>query len=236
MSEEFTVSAFMPALPLAVYLAWLEGGKHSEMTGAEAHGEPVAGTPFDAWDGYIHGTNVELEPGRRIVQRWRTAEFPGDAPDSLIEVTLAPEGNGTRLNLKHTGIPDGQARLYEQGWHDHYFRPMQEYFIHAGVSGVPAGARVTEVIRKVQAGEAAPLPSHGDEATEAPAVSEAAPSSHGIAQAEPATVSTGGFELAEEEEGDDFDTSVSETSQTGSEDWWKHLKPPTGTVQAGSPG
>ena len=175
MSDEFTVSAFIPALPLAVYLAWLDGTKHSEMTGAEAHCEPAPGAAFDAWDGYIRGTNVELEPGRRIVQRWRTAEFPGDAPDSLVEIALAPEGNGTRLTLIHTNIPQGQGHLYQEGWQDHYFRPMQEYFVHAGIGGVPHGARVTEVIRKVQSGEAAPLPSHGDQAQTEPAVSEAAP-------------------------------------------------------------
>ena len=179
MSDEFTASAFIPAMPMAVYLAWLDGVKHAEMTGADAHCEPLMNTPFDAWDGYIHGMNLHLDPGRHIVQSWRTAEFPSDAPDSRVEVSLQPEGNGTRLTLRHTGIPEGQAELYERGWHDHYFRPMQEYFIHAGISGVPLGARVTEVIRKVQSGEAAPSQSHADQSRPSD-FADSSPSEHHI--------------------------------------------------------
>jgi hypothetical protein len=35
---------------------------------------------------------------------------------------------GTRITFRHTDIPEGQSARYEQGWIDHYFRPMKEYF------------------------------------------------------------------------------------------------------------
>ena len=38
-----------------------------------------------AWDGYISGRNVELIPGERIVQTWRTSEFGVSDPDSNLE-------------------------------------------------------------------------------------------------------------------------------------------------------
>ena len=50
------------------------------------------------------------------------------APDSKIELLLEPEGEGTKLTLIHTEIPDGQADSYEGGWEDSYFRPMRQYF------------------------------------------------------------------------------------------------------------
>ena len=149
MSESFTISAFIPATPLQVYAAWLDGDQHTEMTGGESHGEPVVGSAFDAWDGYIHGMNLELEPARRIVQSWRSAEFPDDAPDSRLELLLENEGDGTRVTLRHWDIPPGQAANYEKGWHEHYFTPMREYFIRRGLTRVmsadqaqPAGASV----------------------------------------------------------------------------------------------
>ena len=41
---------------------------------------------------------------------------------------LESRGETTRLTLRHTHIPDGQAQQYEEGWRDYYFQPMLEYF------------------------------------------------------------------------------------------------------------
>ena len=60
------------------------------MTGAKAKASKKVGAAFSAWDGYIVGKNVELVPGKRIVQSWRTSEFGPNDPDSTITVTLAP--------------------------------------------------------------------------------------------------------------------------------------------------
>ena len=51
-----------------------------------------------------------------------------DAPDSRLEVSLEPVEAGTRLVLFHSGLPDGTAAEYEQGWRDYYFDPMASYF------------------------------------------------------------------------------------------------------------
>jgi hypothetical protein len=64
------------------------------------------GGNFSAWDGYITGRTLELGPGRRILQAWRTSEFPEDAPDSKVEILLLPVPGGSRLNLIHTEIPE----------------------------------------------------------------------------------------------------------------------------------
>ena len=84
---EFTVSDTIPASPSEVYEAWLSSEGHTGMTGAEANCTAEVGAEFDAWDGYIAGRNIELEPDRRIVQSWRTVQFADSDPDSQIEVT-----------------------------------------------------------------------------------------------------------------------------------------------------
>jgi len=106
---------------------WLDSVSHSAMTGGQAHVNAEIGVPFDAWDDYIRGRNLELEPDRRILQAWRTAEFSPEEEDSILEITLEPEGNGTRLTLKHANLPAHGAK-YEQGWVEAYFEPMQAYF------------------------------------------------------------------------------------------------------------
>ena len=75
-----------------------------------------------------HRPALELDPPRRIVQSWRTTEFPEGSPDSRLEVLLEPDGAGTRLTLVHTEIPDGQGARYEEGWKENYFTPMKAYF------------------------------------------------------------------------------------------------------------
>ncbi len=128
MSESFELSELFPAAPERVYAAWLDSKTHAAMTGSPADIDPRPGAAFSAWDGYISGTTLELDPPGRILQAWRTTEFPEGAPDSLLEVLLTAEGEGTRLTLRHTQIPDGQGEGYRQGWEDFYFQPMQEYF------------------------------------------------------------------------------------------------------------
>ena len=128
MSESFSVSRVLPATPEQVYEAWLDGDQHSEMTGGAATASATVGATFTAWDGYIEGTNVELVEFKRIVQRWRTVEFPVDAPDSLLEITLEPSNGGTLLTLDHSDLPDGQGDSYKTGWVDNYFDPMNEHF------------------------------------------------------------------------------------------------------------
>jgi uncharacterized protein YndB with AHSA1/START domain len=128
MTYAFTLSCTLPASPEAVYAAWLDSGGHTFMTGASAKISKRIGAPYSAWDGYISGKTLELTPGRRIVQSWRTTEFADHDPDSTIVVELAPTKTGTRLTLTHSGVPDGQTDYELSGWKDFYFTPMKAYF------------------------------------------------------------------------------------------------------------
>jgi uncharacterized protein YndB with AHSA1/START domain len=132
MSDSFEISTVLPAPPARVYAAWLSGAEHAAMTGGSAGGsadiDPRVGGAYSAWDGYITGTTLELEPDRRIVQAWRTVEFPADSPDSRLEIVLDPVDGGTRITLKHSDIPAGEGMGYETGWVENYFEPMQAYF------------------------------------------------------------------------------------------------------------
>lgn len=127
MPIKFVVTSLIPATPIEIYNAWLSSGGHTAMTGSPASITARVGDEFEAWDGYIHGKNLELEPGKRIVQTWRTTEFSADEPDSRIEITLEPIGKQTKLSLRHTGLPP-HGRQYERGWFEAYFEPMKEYF------------------------------------------------------------------------------------------------------------
>ncbi len=98
------------------------------MTGSAAKVDGKAGGKFSAWDGYIFGTTLELTPNERILQAWRTSEFPEGVPDSRVEILFEEAAGGTKVTLAHTKMPEDQVEDYRQGWEDFYFKPMREYF------------------------------------------------------------------------------------------------------------
>jgi len=122
LSETFNTNAS------EIYKAWLSGEGHSAITGSPANVDGKIGGKFTAWDGYIFGSTLELTPHQRIVQAWRTSEFPDDAPDSHLEVLFEETEGGTKVTLTHSDMPEDQVESYRQGWEDFYFKPMREYF------------------------------------------------------------------------------------------------------------
>ena len=128
MAEYIELSTVLPASAEDIYHAWMNSEQHSLMTGGTAQIDPQRDGDFTAWNGYIKGKTINLEPYRRIVQQWRTTEFPEKSEDSLLEIILEEEIDGTHITLIHSEIPDGQGKMYKDGWRKHYFNPMRDYF------------------------------------------------------------------------------------------------------------
>jgi activator of HSP90 ATPase len=132
MPFDFSVSDVIPASPQAIYEAWLSSDGHEKITGGKpAQMSTEQGGAFTAWNGYITGRNLKLEPPRRIVQSWRTTKFSAADPDSEIEVLLEPAPGGTRITVRHSNVPDGHTSYRDGGWQRSYFEPMKQYFKRA---------------------------------------------------------------------------------------------------------
>ena len=135
-TDSLKVSGVVPAGPEAVYKAWLNNTEHGKMTETPAARiTPRVGGKFAAGGGYMRGTTLALDPPKKIVQSWRTTEFPEDAPDSRLEVTLEKAKGGTKITIVQTVIPAGQGASYRQGWIDYYFTPMKRNFGARGEKG-----------------------------------------------------------------------------------------------------
>ncbi len=145
MLDAIQLSTVIPASPEQVYRAWLDPGEHTAFTGGSATCEPWIGGRYTAWGGYIEGKTLALEPGRRIVQSWRTSDFPPGSGDSRLELVLEKATTGTCLVLNHSDIPAGQGAMYREGWQEHYLGPMLRYFSSAEPHPVVSnGAGATE--------------------------------------------------------------------------------------------
>jgi uncharacterized protein YndB with AHSA1/START domain len=122
--ESLDLVTILPVSPERVYQVWIDPDAHARFTGGAATGEPRVGGRFTAWDGYIEGTYLVLEPPSRIVMRWRTSEFPEGEGDSQLEIRFVERDGRTELRLLHTEIPEGQGARYESGWDEFYFEPL----------------------------------------------------------------------------------------------------------------
>jgi uncharacterized protein YndB with AHSA1/START domain len=129
MTDSLHLETSIPAATAQqVYEAWMDSRKHAEFTSDQADIQPEVGGSFTIGGGYITGQNLELDPYRRIVQAWRTTEFPDNAPDSWLEVILEEIPNGCNLVLNQKKLPEDQVESYRSGWQDYYFEPLQNYF------------------------------------------------------------------------------------------------------------
>ena len=123
--------------PATVYDLLADSRKHSAITGRRAVISRKIGGTFSIGDGNVEsdvtGINVDLVPGRRIVQAWRHRRFP-EGIFSMAAVTLEPTPDGgTELVLVHRGVPKELIPETEQAWRDQYWQRMKAYLDRRGV-------------------------------------------------------------------------------------------------------
>lgn len=120
----------IPATPAKVYEAWTQAEGMSRWM-APADDFTVKVHRADARVGgeyrvemlnpeggrhVVHGSFLELIPGKRLVLTWEWETNPA-AGNSQVTVDLAPEGEGTHLTLTHDRFPDAETRDHHaQGW------------------------------------------------------------------------------------------------------------------------
>jgi activator of HSP90 ATPase len=125
---KITQTIKLPATPMEVYEAYVDEEKQSEFTGSKATSDSRVGGEFTAWDGYISGKYLELVPGKKIVQEWKSTDFPDGTPPSHFVLVLKEDKVGTELTMIHSGVPEEVAKAIGQGWKDYYWEPMKKYF------------------------------------------------------------------------------------------------------------
>lgn len=118
--QEVTIDAS----PTAVYAVLTNSGDFARMTGGRsADIATEVGGALSMFGGDIRGRIVELVPGKRVVQAWRSQAWP-EGVYSIVRFELTPEGKGTKLILDQAGYPEGTEKMLEGGWHQMYWKPL----------------------------------------------------------------------------------------------------------------
>lgn len=112
------------ARPETVFAFFTDAAKLVRWKGMHATLDPRPGglyrvslSPEDV----IRGEFVEVTPYRRVVFTWGWEGEGRPLPPgaSTVEIDLIPDGDGTRLQLTHRGLPPPAWALHGRGW-DHY--------------------------------------------------------------------------------------------------------------------
>jgi uncharacterized protein YndB with AHSA1/START domain len=114
------------ATPKAIYDALMNEKKHSQFTGERAKVRAKVGAPFSCYDGYITGITLELEPGKLIVQAWRSQNWPAGIW-SIVTFRLARKSGGTQLRFTQIGVPANDYARKNNGWRMHYWQPLKQF-------------------------------------------------------------------------------------------------------------
>jgi activator of HSP90 ATPase len=112
--------------PHEVYEALMDSEKHTAFTGAKAMIGRHVGDSFSVWDDWATGSNVELVPDKKIVQKWRGADWPKNHYSKVI-FELKKIDRGTRLDFTQTDIPDTVYEDIAQGWKEWYWETLTRY-------------------------------------------------------------------------------------------------------------
>lgn len=116
------------AAPEDVYSLLMNAKKHASLTGSTLKMAGYVNGEFEIFGGYVHGYNIELEKGRKIVQAWHfnEDEWP-EEHFSICTFIFEMKDNKTELTFTQTEVPESNYESLVKGWKEYYWDPMKIY-------------------------------------------------------------------------------------------------------------
>lgn len=117
--------------PQIVYALITDAKKLRSITGKATSIDSKVGGRFSCYGGDAIGINVDLLPGKRIVQAWRHKKFPeGIFSMATFNLAVTRDG-GTELTLTHRGVPKELIPQISAEWRDLYWDKMKAYLANS---------------------------------------------------------------------------------------------------------
>jgi len=110
--------------PESVWRALTDPEEIDAWGGGPVEMDAVIGFSFSLWGGDIHGRNLEVVSGKKLVQEWYNGDW---REPSTVTFLLSLEESGTRLELTHEDIPEEEVDDIDSGWDDFYIGPLKDY-------------------------------------------------------------------------------------------------------------
>ena len=127
MARTIQLAASLPAPPDRLFDMYVNPVEHGAFTGAPVSISPTAGSLFQAFDGVLTGTILQVVPKRLIVQSWRSPHWGPEDLDSTLILTFLPEKDGGRIELTQINVVDNDFAGVSHGWEKLYWAPWRAY-------------------------------------------------------------------------------------------------------------
>lgn len=121
---EIRKSIWIDASPAEVYEYFTDSEKFARWAGLSASLDPRPGGKFrhDMGSfGAVKGTFLHVEPGRSLSWEILAPEGSG-APPNIIEISITPEADGARVEIRQTGLAAPFGSMASRGWDHHLAR------------------------------------------------------------------------------------------------------------------
>jgi uncharacterized protein YndB with AHSA1/START domain len=117
------------ARPATVFEFFTDPEKACRWMGKDAELDPRPGGIYRVdvtGEDVARGEFAEVDPPHRVVFTWgwESGESPVPSGSSTVEILLAPDGDGTRLTLRHSGLPEESVAPHAHGW-EHYLERLR---------------------------------------------------------------------------------------------------------------
>ncbi len=104
----------------------LDEKKHATFIGATAKISREVNGKFLIWDGAIEGKNIEIANDKKIVQKWRYADWP-EGHYSIVKFKFKKNAMGTELVFTQKNIPNDKFKEIKKGWIEYYWKPLKVF-------------------------------------------------------------------------------------------------------------
>jgi len=126
-TTSFTISENFGCSPNDIFEALVDSNRVKAYAGGDAQVSREKGGKFALFGGSVVGENLEVEPGKKIVQKWRFSSWPADLY-STVTMTFERKDDKTVLTLKQANVPSNDLERTRAGWNNYFWNRIKGVF------------------------------------------------------------------------------------------------------------
>jgi activator of HSP90 ATPase len=129
MAYDLALEFYLPVPPHKVMRMLTEPELIKAWSENAAIFENRQGGKIELFDSWVSGEVIKTGTDE-LEYSWTVIEWDEEVPPSIVSYKLIQENGATKIELKHTGLPnEEEMNKHESGWMEYFFGPMENYIL-----------------------------------------------------------------------------------------------------------